>query len=72
MLRFIHCADLHFDRTFEGLHLITQVKELPLANNQVLEKIVTLALDEQADFLVFAGDIFHQNRPSLKTQHQFF
>ncbi len=72
MLRFIHCADLHFDRTFEGLHLITQVKELPLANNQVLEKIVTLALDEQVDFLVFAGDIFHQNRPSLKTQHQFF
>lgn len=72
MLRFIHCADLHFDRSFEGLHLIAQVKALPLVNNQVLEKIVTLALEEQVDFLLFAGDIFHQNRPSLKTQHQFF
>ena len=72
MLRFIHCADLHFDRSFEGLHLITEVKALPLANEQVLENIVTLALAEAVDFVLFAGDTFHQNRPSLKTQHQFF
>lgn len=73
MLRFIHCADLHFDRPFEGLHLIAnKVKELRSANEQVLEKIVSLALEEQVDFLLLAGDTFHQNRPSLKTQHQFF
>ncbi|KAF1304585.1 DNA repair exonuclease [Enterococcus saccharolyticus] len=73
MLRFIHCADLHFDRSFEGLHLVAnRVRELALANEQVLENIVSLALSEQVDFLLLAGDTFHQNRPSLKTQHLFF
>lgn len=73
MLRFIHCADLHFDRPFEGLHLIAdKSKELPRENDQVLSNIVTLAITETVDFLLFAGDTFHQNRPSLKTQQQFF
>lgn len=73
MLRFIHCADLHFDRSFEGLHAIaTKSAELLIVNEQVLAKIVTIALEEKIDFLLFAGDTFHQNRPSLKTQHQFF
>ncbi|GMA48319.1 metallophosphoesterase family protein [Tetragenococcus muriaticus] len=73
MLRFIHCADLHFDRPFEGLHLVAdKAKELPRENEQVLHNIVTLAIKESVDFLLFAGDTFHQNRPSLKTQQQFF
>ena len=73
MLRFIHCADLHFDRPFEGLHLIAaKMKEFARANEQVLEKIVTLALEQHVDFMLLAGDTFHQNRPTLKTQHQFF
>ncbi|MDN6639455.1 MAG: DNA repair exonuclease [Tetragenococcus sp.] len=73
MLRFIHCADLHFDRPFEGLHLIAdKAKELPRENEQVLSNIVTLAIEESVDFLLFAGDTFHQNRPTLKTQQQFF
>lgn len=73
MLRFIHCADLHFDRPFEGLHLITdKAKELPRENEQVLYNIVELAIKESVDFLLFAGDTFHQNRPTLKTQQQFF
>ncbi|GEQ48309.1 DNA repair exonuclease [Tetragenococcus koreensis] len=73
MLRFIHCADLHFDRPFEGLHLIAdKAKKLPRENEQVLSNIVTLAIEETVDFLLFAGDTFHQNRPTLKTQQQFF
>lgn len=72
MLRFIHCADLHFDRSFEGLHLVSETKSLADSNGQVLENIVNLALEEEVDFMLFAGDTFHQNRPTLKTQHQFF
>lgn len=72
MLRFIHCADLHFDRSFEGLHLVSETKSLAESNGQVLENIVNLALEEEVDFMLFAGDTFHQNRPTLKTQHQFF
>ncbi|GMA07581.1 metallophosphoesterase [Tetragenococcus halophilus subsp. flandriensis] len=73
MLRFIHCADLHFDRPFEGLHSVaSKTKELPRENGQVLANIVKLAIEEKVDFLLFAGDTFHQNRPTLKTQQQFF
>ena len=73
VLRFLHCADLHLDRSFEGLQLIhDNVEHLPRANERVLEKIVSLALKEQVDFVLLVGDTFHQNRPSLKTQHHFF
>ena len=72
MLRFLHCADLHLDRSFEGLQLIhDRVANMTEANERVLENIVSTAVKEQVDFVLFAGDTFHQNRPSLKTQHHF-
>ena len=73
MLRFIHCADLHLDRSFEGLYLMNEsVDELLKINEKVLESIVSVAIKEAVDFVLLVGDTFHQNRPSLKTQHQFF
>ncbi|HRL51422.1 MAG TPA: DNA repair exonuclease [Enterococcus aquimarinus] len=73
MLRFIHCADLHLDRSFEGLYLMNEsVDELLEINEKVLESIVSVAIKEAVDFVLLVGDTFHQNRPSLKTQHQFF
>lgn len=70
-MRFIHVADLHFDRTFEGL-----TKELPAdfskklnqANEKTLKNIVTTAIEQNVDFVIFAGDTFHQMNPSLKNQ----
>ncbi len=51
MLRFIHCADLHFDRPFEGLHLVaSKTKELPRENEQVLANIVRLAIEKKLIF----------------------
>lgn len=73
MIRFLHCADLHIDRPFEGLHLLDDNnKALPQANAKVLENIIDEALSQSVDFVLLAGDTFHQNRPSLKTQHHFF
>lgn len=73
MIRFLHCADLHIDRPFEGLHLLEDnSKTLAKANAKVLEKIVDEALSQSVDFVLLVGDTFHQNRPSLKTQHHFF
>ena len=73
MLRFIHCADLHLDRSFEGLYLMNEsVDELLEINEKVLESIVSVAIKEAVDFVLLVGDTFHQNRPSLKTQYQFF
>ena len=72
MLRFLHCADLHLDRSFEGLHTISKrVKKMPAINEQMLENIVFIAIDKKVDMVLLAGDTFHQNHPSFKTQHHF-
>lgn len=73
MVRFIHCADLHFDRSFEGISAIQEQQgEFLDYNRQTLQAIVDLAVTEAVDFVLFAGDTFHQNRPTLRTQRLFF
>lgn len=73
-MKFLHGADLHLDRSFEGL---TNVKNafqpyLMAANQKMLENIVDLAIAEDVDFVLLVGDTFHQHRPTLKTQQHFF
>lgn len=73
MVKFIHAADLHMDRSFEGLVGIDGKvqKKLLRANLTVLENIVEQAIKHQVDFVLLVGDSFHQNRPSLKIQKHF-
>lgn len=73
-MKFLHGADLHLDRSFEGL---TQVpdsfqKYLSEANQSMLKNLVDCAIHEKVDFVLLVGDTFHQNRPTLKTQRHFF
>ncbi|WP_251855257.1 metallophosphoesterase family protein [Enterococcus italicus] len=73
MVRFIHAADLHIDRSFEGLSALKEYQAFFLHYNQtMLQTLVDVALEEAVDFLLLAGDTFHQNRPTLKTQRLFF
>ena len=74
MVKFIHAADLHIDRSFEGLvNLDKSVQEKLLeVNLKVLANIVDKAIINEVDFVLLAGDTFHQNRPSLKIQKHFF
>jgi exonuclease SbcD len=73
-MRFLHSADLHIDRSFEGIQMLSdKVKEqLPAINRKVLQKLVDTALEQEVDFVLLAGDTFHQARPSLRIQHDFF
>lgn len=70
MLRFIHGADLHFDRSFEGVKGLSEsaTKRLLTANQTMLTNIVAAAVTRQVDFVLLAGDTFHQARSSLKAQ----
>lgn len=72
MLRFIHAGDLHFDRSFEGLsNLVAEAGQLlPQLNQKMLDNLVAAACKRQVDFVLLAGDTFHQSRPSLKAQNQ--
>lgn len=73
-MKFIHAADLHLDRSFEGLTAIPETFQpyLKQANQKMLQHIIDAAIIHEVDFVLLAGDTFHQNRPSLKTQQFFF
>lgn len=73
-MKFLHAADLHLDRSFEGLTKVPEgfQQELTAANQKMLQNIVDAAIDQAVDFILLAGDTFHQNRPTLKTQRYFF
>ena len=72
MVRFLHCADLHLDRSFEGMPQLSKWQQsLLTVNQEVWQRIVDLAIEKQVDFVLLAGDTFHQNQPSLYIQKYF-
>ncbi|WP_077623147.1 metallophosphoesterase family protein [Sediminibacillus massiliensis] len=67
-ISFIHCADLHLDSPFKGM---TQVpaplfKQIRDCTFQSLTALVETAIDKKVDFILIAGDLFDDNKQSLK------
>lgn len=60
MFKFIHAADIHLDSPLKGLERYegAPVDELRGATRQALENLVRLAIDEEAAFVVIAGDVY--------------
>ena len=58
--RFIHAADLHLDSQLKGLEAYegAPVDRLRNATRVAFENLIALAIDEQVDFVVIAGDLF--------------
>lgn len=59
-MKFVHAADVHLDSPLRGLEAYegAPVERLRLATRRALENVVQLCLDEQAEFLLIAGDLF--------------
>lgn len=72
-MKVLHTADLHLDRSFEGLKNSPKqlIEKLQHANQKVLTAIVDSAIKHQVDMVIFAGDTFHQSRTSIRTQAYF-
>ncbi|EOL44500.1 metallophosphoesterase family protein [Enterococcus caccae] len=72
-MKILHTADLHLDRSFEGLkNSPKQIAEkLQKANPKVVTAIVDIAIKNQVDAVILAGDTFHQSRTSIRTQAYF-
>ena len=70
-MKLLHTADLHMDRSFEGLTGIPTAlaKRLREANQQLLMNIVTVAT-RSGGLGYFAGDTFHQSQTSISMQAQ--
>lgn len=60
MFRFIHAADPHLDSPLRGLkvHEGAPVERLRGATRRAFENLVALAITEQVDFLLIAGDLY--------------
>jgi exonuclease SbcD len=69
-MKFIHLADAHLDSPFRGLSFLpsTAFQEIKQAAAQSLSRIVDLALKEQVDLVLIAGDSFDSINPSPKSQ----
>lgn len=58
--KFIHCADIHLDSPLRGLQRYegAPVDEIRGAVRRALSNLVDLAVREQVDFVLIAGDIY--------------
>jgi exonuclease SbcD len=70
---FVHCADLHLDSPFEGLHALDPAVAAVLreATFRAFDRVVDLAVRERADFLLIAGDVYDGEDRSLRAQLRF-
>lgn len=69
-ISFIHAADLHLDSPFKGLsHLPESVfQKVRKSTFDALERLVQTAIDKDVDFVLIVGDLFDNEKQSLKAQ----
>ena len=68
-MRFIHAADIHLDSPLTGLSAYQDAPAqlLRTATRDAFENLVSLALGEQVDFMVIAGDLYDGNWRDFNT-----
>ncbi|SAK87696.1 metallophosphoesterase [Caballeronia temeraria] len=59
-MRFIHAADIHLDSPLHGLSAYADAPADMLRNatREAFSRLVSVAVDEQVDFMVIAGDLY--------------
>ena len=70
---FVHAADLHLDTPFTGLRDVAPrlAHLLRDASLDVLDRLVDLAIDRGALFVLFAGDLYDGSQRGLRAQVRF-
>ncbi|MEX1265086.1 MAG: DNA repair exonuclease [Actinomycetota bacterium] len=70
---FIHAADLHLDTPFQGIGQVTPwvADALRDASLEAFDALVELALNRNAAFVVFAGDIYDGAERGVRAQLRF-
>ena len=67
--RFLHAADLHLDSPLRGLEADAPAERIRGATRQALVNMVDLALEEQVDFVLLAGDLYDVDWKDWHTGH---
>ncbi len=60
MVKFIHTADIHLDSPLKGLeiHEDAPVEAIRGATRRAFENLIGLAIEEEVDFVLIAGDLY--------------
>lgn len=68
-MRFVHAADLHIDSPLRGLSRYegAPLERLRGATRRALERLVDLAIEEQAAFVLIAGDLYDRDWQDFHT-----
>ncbi|MHB1201421.1 MAG: metallophosphoesterase family protein [Polaromonas sp.] len=68
-MRFIHAADLHIDSPLRGLSRYdgAPLDRLRGATRRALERLVDMAIEEQVDFVLVAGDLYDRDWQDFHT-----
>lgn len=68
-MRFIHTADIHLDSPLRGLSAYQDAPAAQLrgATREAFRQLITLAIDERADFIIIAGDLYDGDWPDFNT-----
>ena len=71
-ISFIHAADLHLDSPFKGLTDIPEAifQDVRESTFSALDQLVQTAVLKQVDFILLVGDLFDNDKQSLKAQVQ--
>ncbi len=69
-IRFLHAADLHLGALFSGFRKLPQsiYEELHASGYAAFQRLVDVAIAEQVDFVILAGDIYDVEDHNLKAQ----
>ncbi|MBY0357578.1 MAG: DNA repair exonuclease [Candidatus Obscuribacterales bacterium] len=69
MFKFIHAADIHLDSPLSGLERYdgAPAERLRQASRRALENLISLAITEQVQFVVIAGDLFDRDWKDYNT-----
>ncbi len=69
MVTFLHAADLHLDSPLRGLTKYpgAPVDAIRQASRQALVNLVDLAIDQQVDFVLIAGDLYDRDWQDYST-----
>lgn len=69
-ISFIHAADLHLDSPFQGLASMPEniFKKIQASTFDALDNLVKTAIAKKVDFILLVGDLFDNDRQSLKAQ----
>src|SRR5699024_983642 len=69
-ISFIHAADLHLDSPFQGLATVPKsiFPFIRQSTFHAFDKLVKTAIEKNVDFVLLVGDLFHNEKQSLKAQ----